>query len=211
MQATELIKRYAAGERDFPGIDLSFANLSQVNLSGANLSRANLQGANLQQADLSWVTLYGAHLESANLTDASLYRANMQRAKLYKAKLKGADLRAVDLTDAELMAADLSDADLWGANLPRSAHLKLEQTTSHPSGTLHEWVKHLNIAKLIKQVFGRPEKPLRREFNEYPSFENGPPNLQATERIVLETDTPESLRGSALAGSHSGDCPDSVQ
>jgi len=45
MEADELLKRYAAGERDFRKVDLSSANLSSAHLSGINLSGANLSGA----------------------------------------------------------------------------------------------------------------------------------------------------------------------
>lgn len=167
MKANELIERYNAGERNFAGIDLRFANLSQADLSGADLSRANLQGANLQQATLSWVRLYGADLDGANLTDASLYRANLQRAKLNNAKLKRADLRAADLIDAELVGADFSEADLWGVNLPNgfsiSAPVQFAQAaTSNPNGRLHGLVKHLNPAKLIARGCGKHERNKRR-------------------------------------------------
>ena len=36
MNAKELLKRYAAGERDFSGMNLQEADLSGANLSGAN-------------------------------------------------------------------------------------------------------------------------------------------------------------------------------
>jgi len=44
MEADELLKRYAAGERDFRKVDLRSANLTRANLSGINLSGANLSG-----------------------------------------------------------------------------------------------------------------------------------------------------------------------
>ncbi|HEY9845921.1 MAG TPA: pentapeptide repeat-containing protein [Candidatus Caenarcaniphilales bacterium] len=53
MNRDEILRRYAAGERDFHRTNLSGANLSGVNLSGVNLSGANLSGANLSGANLS--------------------------------------------------------------------------------------------------------------------------------------------------------------
>lgn len=50
MDVNELLKRYAAGERDFKGI-----NLIGSSLSGINLSRANLREASLSEADLTWI------------------------------------------------------------------------------------------------------------------------------------------------------------
>lgn len=45
MEADELLRRYAAGERDFRKVDLSRANLNRANLIGINLSGANLSSA----------------------------------------------------------------------------------------------------------------------------------------------------------------------
>ena len=42
MTREELLERYAAGERDFSGVDLSRAELGGANLSGIVLSNSNL-------------------------------------------------------------------------------------------------------------------------------------------------------------------------
>ncbi|BAY83552.1 pentapeptide repeat protein [Calothrix parasitica NIES-267] len=55
LNAEELLERYAAGERDFSGINLSGIDLSETDLLRINLSCANLSGANLFTA-----RLYGA-------------------------------------------------------------------------------------------------------------------------------------------------------
>ena len=47
MTAEELLERYAAGERDFAGVDLNGAVLTGINLDRADLSRVNFTGANL--------------------------------------------------------------------------------------------------------------------------------------------------------------------
>ena len=49
--AEELLARYAEGERDFIGANLSGANLSGANLSGAELRNAKLSKARLSGAD----------------------------------------------------------------------------------------------------------------------------------------------------------------
>ena len=61
MDGEELFRRYAAGERDFSGVDLSGANLSRVELRDINLS-----GANLSRVDLSWANLSGANLSGVS-------------------------------------------------------------------------------------------------------------------------------------------------
>jgi uncharacterized protein YjbI with pentapeptide repeats len=101
MTAEELLERYAAGERDFSGVDLSGVDLEEVyleevNLQGANLSgtlffRSNLRGAiftnaNLERADLS-MTVFdetdfrGANLRSCKTLECSMIRANFQDAR----------------------------------------------------------------------------------------------------------------------------------
>lgn len=57
MDADELLKRYAKGERQF----------KEARLSGIDLKGANLEGINLESADLT-----GANLSEANLTKAYL-------------------------------------------------------------------------------------------------------------------------------------------
>ena len=67
MTALELLQRYAEGERDFQGANLSGADLQGANLSFANLSNANLSDANLQGAWLQRTTLCGATIDGAIL------------------------------------------------------------------------------------------------------------------------------------------------
>ncbi|GGA35792.1 pentapeptide repeat-containing protein [Okeania sp. KiyG1] len=50
MDAEELLKRYADGERDFSGIKLTRSKLRGANLKGINLSHATLTEVKLQGA-----------------------------------------------------------------------------------------------------------------------------------------------------------------
>lgn len=136
MDAEELLRLYAAGERDFAGIDLrvtdgyslsiwiklSGADLRGSNLRGANLFRANLSGANLSDASLfgaslSHANLIGADLSNADLRGANLSSANLRLANLSHADLSGANLRLASLRTTNLSHADLSHTNLTGANL----------------------------------------------------------------------------------------------
>jgi uncharacterized protein YjbI with pentapeptide repeats len=143
MDAEELVRRYAAGERDFAGVDLSRAyltidpngeygeplghDLGGINLSGAslyrarltacNLSNANLSGADLR-ADLTLVNLTGANLTGADLSDAYLNEAilvgaNLTRAKLLNTEMSGADLTDANLRDAAYYGTGLMDGVIW--------------------------------------------------------------------------------------------------
>lgn len=122
LSTDELLRRYAAGERNFANANLRCVvlveqNLSQCNLSNvkfnlANLSRANLSGVDLTSADLS-----DASLSEANLSQASLYRTLLTRANISQANLRGANLFKASLNDANLTQADLTGANLSFADL----------------------------------------------------------------------------------------------
>lgn len=142
MKVTEILRKYAAGVRDFSaanlaemnlseaylsGADLTEADLSVANLSGANLSgtklcRAKLNVARLRRANLCKANLTQAHLNAANLIEADLRRAklfqtSLVRAELIKANLNGAFLKEADLSEADLREAMLKQALLSCANL----------------------------------------------------------------------------------------------
>jgi uncharacterized protein YjbI with pentapeptide repeats len=126
---TKLLADYAAGKRDFRGVDLAGADLRGANLAFANLAFANLAGANLAGAKLFCAKLAGAKLSRANLKDANLVGADLVGADLRGAILTGAiltgaklaraNLAGANLSGANLSGADLAGADLAGANLSR--------------------------------------------------------------------------------------------
>jgi uncharacterized protein YjbI with pentapeptide repeats len=113
MTAEELLERYAAGERDFSGVDLMGINLSGADL-GADWSSFNL-GGNLNETNLSGANLSSANLSGANLSVAMLYEADLSCANLSYANLNGAALIGANLTGANLSNADLSEASLGQA------------------------------------------------------------------------------------------------
>lgn len=130
MSVQELLEKYAAGERDFAGVNLTEANLSRVHLSRINLSRAilsiaNLSGSNLNGADLSYAKLNvarlsGTSLIEANLSGALLNVANLIRANLTEAELVQAALIRAEMIRTNLSRANLSEANLNGADLRES-------------------------------------------------------------------------------------------
>lgn len=107
---------------DLCELDLSYADMEGINLSGAalknaNLSAADLQGANLSRAGLDFARCKGARLLEANLTRASAQHANFTGADLRYAEIESADLRGAILDSADLRGANLGGADLAGACL----------------------------------------------------------------------------------------------
>ncbi|MDY6785990.1 MAG: pentapeptide repeat-containing protein [Cyanobacteriota bacterium] len=127
MDASQLLSRYAIGEKNFREVNLREANLSRANLSAINLSdadlrqanlfRANLIGANFIRANLSGANLGGANLMRVNVSGANLWGANLSETDLRRADLRGADLRGADLMKAKLRGSDVRGADLRGADL----------------------------------------------------------------------------------------------
>lgn len=96
LDAQELLKRYAAGERDFRDIilhrvDLSGVNLRSINLCGAHFSHVNLQGATLEGNDLS------AHFICCDMRDSQLICPDID----YKGRAP------------KLICSDLRFAKLW--------------------------------------------------------------------------------------------------
>lgn len=95
-----------------------------LDLSGADLREVNLKGANLSEVDLRETNLSSAILEDADLRWAELLWANLSGARLSFADLRWANLTGVDLRGANLTLADLRTANLSGTNL-RGANLNL--------------------------------------------------------------------------------------
>jgi uncharacterized protein YjbI with pentapeptide repeats len=117
MDISQLSEQYAAGIRDFSGINLAEINLTGINLTGANLSGAKLSVANLSEANLSRANLNFAQLNVARLSGAILEEAKLNYALLNVANLIRANLRKADLTEANLVKVELIRANLSQANL----------------------------------------------------------------------------------------------
>ncbi|HLO48555.1 MAG TPA: pentapeptide repeat-containing protein [Kamptonema sp.] len=122
LSTSELLRRYAGGERNFANANLRCAvlvkqNLSQCNLSYVHFNWANLSGVNFSGADLTSADLSDASLNEANLSLTSLHRTLLSRANLSLANLRGANLFKASLNDACLDKADLTGANLSFADL----------------------------------------------------------------------------------------------
>ncbi|WP_309742049.1 pentapeptide repeat-containing protein [Chamaesiphon sp. OTE_20_metabat_361] len=119
---TELLERYAIGERNFAGIELlpppgtsnagrqdgielQGAILRDINLRGADLSFADLTGADLTGADL-----FAAYLEMAILEGAIVKNANLRGANLRWCRLRGANFEGTELIHVNAAGADFREA-----------------------------------------------------------------------------------------------------
>jgi uncharacterized protein YjbI with pentapeptide repeats len=128
------------GVLDLSNADLRDLNLRAMHLEGAllrgadltrsTLINAHLEGANLENAHLESATLLGAHLERAFLAGADLHRAVLTGAHLRDCNLVGANLEGAVLLGADVAGADLYAAVLAGAlfdeeAIQRTAHTDL--------------------------------------------------------------------------------------
>jgi uncharacterized protein YjbI with pentapeptide repeats len=122
MNVEALLEQYAAGKRDFSGINLSESNcvglnLSEINLQQAILNVVNFTGANLSRANLSQAKLNVARLNGANLSQSNLLGASLNVANLIQAIARRANFRGASFVQAELIRADLSGSTLQDSNL----------------------------------------------------------------------------------------------
>ncbi len=90
----------------FDELDLTGADLRDLDLSGRSFVRASLRGANLGGARLTGASLAGASLAGADMTDATLAEcdltaADLTGATLERAHFEGATLTLADMTDAK--------------------------------------------------------------------------------------------------------------
>ena len=60
MKASEVLRRYQAGERNFQHVNLRGQSFKQQNLAGAYFSEADLRGTNFTGANLRGADFYGA-------------------------------------------------------------------------------------------------------------------------------------------------------
>jgi uncharacterized protein YjbI with pentapeptide repeats len=126
--------------KENPIVDLSGANLSEVDLYRSHLPNASLSSVRLRGANLSRATLVGSDLSGSDLRDLSngdLIRTNLSAANLSDTNLSSTDLRGVDLREANLWNADLSEADLQGAQVTdkQLADTLSLQGTTMPDGS----------------------------------------------------------------------------
>ena len=130
----------------WPGIDLSSANLghavlAHADLSGADLTHAAAWGADFADAKLrraqmgflkaSGARLVGADLASAVLAEADLTVADLARANLANASLRGADLTAANLSGACCLGARLANASLVRTTLKGADLTRADFTGAH--------------------------------------------------------------------------------
>lgn len=128
MSASELLERYAAGERNFAGIHVYGG--TRVDLCGATLSDANFCGSVLRGAmigtDFTRSYLVGAELAEVCLEKAILKHTRLDGATLAQSILSGADLTHARLVRAELDETLMEKTNLYRCNLFGASGVDIE-------------------------------------------------------------------------------------
>ncbi|MEH2179883.1 pentapeptide repeat-containing protein [Nostoc sp.] len=104
--AENLLRRYAAGERDFQRILLEYADLSEgelqcIDLRGAQFSYVNLSSINLRHCCLTAEFIY------CNFRNALIEHCDLERTRFFDCDLRGATLRYVELTSTAFTRVNL--------------------------------------------------------------------------------------------------------
>jgi hypothetical protein len=94
--------------------------LETLSASGLWLDGLNLSGAELEEIQAPHARWRGVNLQGANLRNACLHDADLRESNLQEADLRGADLSHCDLREANLTGASLEGAFLDGALMERA-------------------------------------------------------------------------------------------
>ena len=123
MTREELLERYAAGERDFSGVDLEGVDLSNTELGCIILRRANLRQTNFRDSDLSgywekphpkiYTDFREANCCEADFSSSTIEVADFSNAILTGANFSGAVLYRTWFTDANLEDVNWSECRAW--------------------------------------------------------------------------------------------------
>lgn len=150
----QLLDRYAAGERRFPGLVIVRADLRNQDLRGINLSyrdikqrlrfrphlpKANLSGANLEGSSLISINLRGGNLSNINFSESVLRGANFTDVNLRGANLLGADIEGVNFTRADLTGARIEEHSLYNLTVFHNTTLPNGEFIAEPTWNGYEF------------------------------------------------------------------------
>lgn len=122
-----IAERYSMGQRRFENLDLSGADLQNLDLrgvvfKGSKLSRAKLFNTNLEGADLSDCDIQNTYLVKTELSQVIARRANFHGCRMDGLRLKGLDLQSANFGECGLKGAVL-DSCLMKATKLRGSDL----------------------------------------------------------------------------------------
>lgn len=137
MRSKHFLQLVSDGNTEWRSAYLSKITLDGVNLSGANLVQVELSSGSFLDANFSMADLSGAALDLSDFSQSDFSKANLRNATFFKSRMVEADFRNADMLstsfeqcvahkakfvaakmgDAFCPMADFTDADLTGADL----------------------------------------------------------------------------------------------
>ena len=123
MTAEELLRRYAAGERDFKGaklknLDFGNVDLSDINFTNTSINNVKFDGTNLSRVILDRAKIASTHFFMTNLQEANLREVNMFGVYVEKANLKKVRIADSSFIECTFEEVNLEQAfiknNLWG-------------------------------------------------------------------------------------------------
>lgn len=171
---------YVDNERNFRGVDLSGADLSNLELDridfrGANLQRANFQGSTLQRADFRGSELKGtifkeANLQYANFTGMNLKYANFSYANFRHAKLKNIIRDSEQALFLQTEAEKPNESSYFDEELTNFEYANLQFANLNNTFILNANLRGTNLlitfltAKKNEETISTKEKQEKRKF-----------------------------------------------
>lgn len=141
ISASEVLKAYASGRKDFGLKDLSLQDLQKADLSESKFTDAKLVRTNFQGADLSRSNFANSDLRQAMFRNADLSNSFFRSSNLEGVDLRGANLSYANFKDSKLKGANLCGANLSHTNLTKEQleQAKTNWMTIMPSGKRGFW------------------------------------------------------------------------
>ncbi|MDJ0596162.1 MAG: pentapeptide repeat-containing protein [Pleurocapsa sp. MO_226.B13] len=116
MDREELLRRYAAGERDFSGLDLSNISPPVSEFSEYFSNNYGLNSCNFRGANFSYVNFSHTFLMYCDFRDTICFRANFTASVFSGTDFTGADLREANLNALEGIGVIFENVDFRGVN-----------------------------------------------------------------------------------------------
>lgn len=108
-------------EADLNGADLTGANFTKASLVSANLTKANMTVTDFSNAVLTSAILIGAYLSKTDLRNSDLRYSDLSHSEMIGAYFAGAKLSGADLSNAIIHDSDFENVELSGANLYKAS------------------------------------------------------------------------------------------
>lgn len=124
--------------------------------AGIDISGAQVEELNAKKADLTGAIMQGVVGDGADFSDALMVGANLREAKMRQAIMERVDLRKAELEGAKLAEANLKGAKVEGATVDAASDLHGAEVDDRTIGNFKQMgadgkVEEISAEKLVKQ------------------------------------------------------------